>query len=132
MLRVTRDGKQLWMLTSGTNHDVLLDPASLKELAVVPTGRGPVQQAFGPAGGRFGLVAQLVETWVLAIDHATLKPVAKIEVGGSQGNISFTPDGTRAFVTVTAANEVAVIDMSRLALMGRIKTGGQPTGLVVV
>lgn len=132
MLRVTPDGKHLWVLTGATSENVILDPESLKTVATIPTGRGPVESAFGPSGGRYGLVAQLQETWVLAIDRTTLKPAAKIEVGGSQANISFAPDGRRAFVTVTSANDVAVIDMATLDVMGRIKTGGQPMGIVLV
>ena len=132
MLRVTPDGKHLWVLTGATSENVVLDPESLKTVATIPSGRGPVESAFGPSGGRYGLVAQLQETWVLAIDRATLKPAAKIEVAGSQANISFAPDGRRAFVTVTSANDVAVIDMATLEVMGRIKTGGQPMGIVLV
>ncbi len=132
MLRATPDGKHVWVLTGATNENVVLDAETLQTVATIPTGRGPVESAFGPAGGRFGLVAQLQETWVLAIDRATLKPAAKIELGGSQSNVSFTPDGKRAFVTVTSANEVAAIDLATLEVTGRVKTGSQPMGIVLV
>lgn len=132
MLRVTPDSKHLWVLTGATNENVVLDPETLATVATVPTGRGPVESAFGPASGRYGLVAQLQETWVLAIDRASLKPAARIEVGGSQSNISVAPDGRHAYVTVTSANEVAVIDLATLAVTGRIRTGGQPMGIVLV
>lgn len=132
MLRATPDGKHVWVLTAATNENVILDATTLKTVATVSTGRGPVESAFGPAGGRYGLVAQLQETWVLAIDRATMKAATRIEVGGSQGNISFAPDGRRAFVTVTSKNEVAVIDMATLAVAGRVTTGAQPIGIVLV
>lgn len=132
MLRAAPDGKHVWVLTGATNENVILDANTLETVATVPTGRGPVQAAFGPAAGRYGLVAQLQESWVLAIDRATSKAAVRIEVGGSQGNISFTPDGSRAFVTVTSKNEVAVIDMNALDVTGHVATGGQPMGIVLV
>lgn len=132
MLRATPDGKHVWVLTGVTNETVVLDAATLRTVATIPTGRGPVEPSFAPSSGRYGLVAQLQETWVLAIDRTTLKPAAKIEVGGSQSNISFAPDGRHAFVTVTSANDVAVINMATLAVTDRIKTGGQPMGIVLV
>lgn len=132
MLRAAPDGKHVWVLTGGSNESVVLDAETLRTIATVPTGRGPVESAFGPAGGHYGLVAQLQETWVLAIDRATLKPAGKIEVGGSQSNISFAPDGKRAFVTVTSNDEVAVIDLVSLDVTGRIATGAQPMGIVLI
>lgn len=132
MLRAAPDGKHVWVLTGATNENVILDAETLGTVATVKTGRAPVESAFGPAKGRYGLVAQLQETWVLAIDRRRLRAAARIEVGGSQSNISFTPDGTRAFVTVTSKNEVAVIDLATLDVTGRIATGAQPMGIVLV
>lgn len=132
MLRATPDGKYIWVLTGATNENVILDAKTLRTVTTVQTGRGPVESAFGPASGRYGLVAQLQETWVLAIDRATMKAARKIEVGGSQSNISFTPDGKRAFVTVTSKNQVVAIDLPTLAVTGRIAAGGQPMGIVLV
>ncbi len=96
-----------------------------------PTGRGPVQSAFGPAGGRYGLITHLEETYVLALDRKTGREAGQIDVGGPQANVSFMPDGAMAFVAVTSRDEIAVIDMTELAVVGRIPAGGEPMGLVV-
>lgn len=131
MLRASPDGKVVWVQTAEGKSNVVLDAESLKVLASEPTGRGPVQSAFGPAGGRYGLVTHLEESFVLVIDRATGRSVQRIDVGGPQANASFMPDGATAYVTLTKQNEVAAIDMVELVVVGRIAAGGEPMGLVV-
>ena len=132
MLRVTPDGKGLWVQTVGANTNVVLNSESMEVLHTEPTGRGPVQSAFGPTGGRYGLVTHLEEDFVLVLDRATGRVVQRIEVGGSQGNVSFMPDGGTAYVTVTGRNEVVAIDLVELAVVARIPAGEEPMGLVIV
>jgi DNA-binding beta-propeller fold protein YncE len=131
MLRVTPDGKELWVQTAGAATNAVLDTDRMETLHTEPTGRGPVQSAFGPAGGRYGLVTHLEETFVLVLDRSTGREAGRIEVGAPQANASFTPDGAMAFVTVPGRAEVVAIDMAELAVVGRVGTGEEPMGLVV-
>lgn len=131
MLRVSPDGKIVWVQTAGTNSNVVLDVESLEVVQTDPVGKGPVQSAFGPANGRYGLITHLDETFVLALDRVSGKPVQRIEVGGPQANPSITPDGRVAYVTVPGRNEVVAIDMDELTVVGRIAAGGEPMGIVV-
>jgi YVTN family beta-propeller protein len=132
MLRVTPDGKDLWVQTVGANTNVVLDAESMDVLHTEPTGRGPVQSASGPAGGRYGLVTHLEEDFVLALDRETGRTVQRIDVGGPQANVSFMPDGGTAYLTVTGRNEVVAIDMEELAVIARIAAGEEPMGLVLL
>jgi YVTN family beta-propeller protein len=131
MLRVAPDGKDLWVQTSATHTNVVLDAETLDTLHTEPIGRGPVQSAFGPAGGRYVLVTHLEDDFVLVLDRATGRAVQRIDVGGPQANASFLPDGTTAYVTVTSRNEVVAIDLVELAVVARIAAGEEPMGLVV-
>jgi YVTN family beta-propeller protein len=131
MLRVSPDGSVVWVQTAGENTNAVLDMESMETLHTEPLGRGPVQSAFGPPGGRYGLVTHLEETFVLVLEQATGKTVQKIDVGGSQANVSFMPDGATAYVTVTNRSEVVAIDMVELAVVGRIPVGEEPMGLAV-
>jgi YVTN family beta-propeller protein len=131
MLRVAPDGRDLWVQTAGANTNVVLAVDTMETRHTEPTGRGPVTCAFGPAGGRHGLVTHLEAPFVLALDRETGREAARIDVGGPQANASFAPDGARAFVAVTGSNEVVAIDMAELAVVGRIPTGEEPMGLVV-
>lgn len=131
MLRVSPDGEDVWVQTAGANSNAVLDVESMETLHTEPVGRGPVQSAFGPAGGRYGLVTHLEEDFVLALDRDTGRAVQRIDVGGPQANASFLPDGSMAYVTVTSRNEVVAIDLAELAVVDRIQTGEEPMGLVV-
>ena len=131
MLRVSPDGKVVWVQTSGVNTNVVLDVESMDVLHREATGKGPVQSAFGPPGQRCGLVTHLDESFVLVLERATGRVVKRIEVGGAQANPSVMPDGKTAYVTVPSRNEVGAIDMVELEVIGRISAGEEPMGLVV-
>ena len=131
MLRVSPEGNVLWVQTAGTHANVVLDVESMGTLHTEPTGRGPVQSAFGPAGSRYGLVTHLEETFVVVVDRTTGRAVQRIDVGGAQANPSLLPDGSLAYVTVPSRNEVVAIDMAALAVVGRVSAGEEPMGLVV-
>ena len=131
MLRVAPDGQVVWVQSTDANSNVVLDAATMEILHTEPTGRGPVQSAFGPPGSRYGLVTHLDETFVLALNHDTGRKAGRIEVGAPQANASITPDGATAYVTLPSRAEVVVIDMEALAEVGRIPAGGEPMGIVV-
>ena len=132
MLRVAPDGRHLWVQTVGAQTNVVLDAETMDVLQTTPTGQGPVQSAFPPDGGRYGLVTHDADTFVLVLDQETGEAVGRIEVGAPQANASFAPDGRMAFVAVSGGDEVVAIDLARLAIVGRIPTGGQPMGLLLL
>ncbi len=131
MLRVSPDGRVVWVQTANERTNAVLDAETMETLHTEPTGKGPVQSAFGPDGSRYGLVTHLEDDFVLVLDRATGKTVQRIDVGGPQANASFMPDGATAFITLTSRNEVVAIDMNELAIVGRVPAGEEPMGLVV-
>ena len=131
MLRVSPDGAIVWVQTASAQTNAVLDVESMETLHTEPVGRGPVQSAFGPLGGRYGLVTHLEDTFVTALDRETGRVEQQIDVGGPQANASFMPDGLTAYVTVTSRNEVVAIDMTELAVVARIAAGEEPMGIVV-
>jgi YVTN family beta-propeller protein len=132
MLRVAPDGKHVWVQTGQANTNVVLDADTMEVVHTTPAGKQPVQSAFQPGDGRYGLVTHFDDTFVLVLDRETGAPVTRIEVGRPQANASFAPDGATAFVTVTGGDEVVAIDMAQLAVVARIKTGRQPMGLALL
>jgi len=132
MLRVSPDGRHVWVQTGAANTNVVLDADTMDVLQTTPTGRQPVQSAFQPNGGPYGLVTHLGDSFVLVLDSVTGQQAARIELGAAQANASFTDDGGVAFVSVTGNDEVAAIDMTQLAVVAHIKTGAQPMGLVLL
>jgi YVTN family beta-propeller protein len=54
-----------------------------------------------------------------------------VNIGQGGANIGFSRDGKTAFIALTGADAVAVIDVDKLTLVSPIKTGKQPQGLIV-
>ncbi len=132
MLRVSPDGKEVWVQTGRANTNVVLDAETMQTLVTTPAGKQPVEAAFQPNDGRYGLITHFDDTFVLVLDRQTGREVTRIDVGAAQANASFTSDGAMAFVTITGADSVVAIDMIQLAVVARFKVGGQPMGLVLL
>jgi YVTN family beta-propeller protein len=120
MLRVSPDGKEVWVQTSDANTNVVLDAETLATITTTAVGRQPVTLAFQPGAGRYAVVTHLQDGNVVVLNRQTGREVKRIDVGKPQANTVFTPDGATAFV------------MAELAVATRIPTGGQPMGLVLL
>jgi DNA-binding beta-propeller fold protein YncE len=57
--------------------------------------------------------------------------VKRLVIGPGGSNIGFSKDGRTAFIALTGANAVAVIDMEKLTPVGQIRAGVAPQGLIV-
>lgn len=131
MLRVSPDGKEVWVQTGKVDENTVLSADDLSTLATMPTGKGPVTNAWTP-DGRYSLVANSADTFASVFDSMTKKEVARLMVGQGGSNFGFTRDGTTGFMSVTGANAVAVIDMGKLNVVSQIKAGQMPQGLIVL
>jgi DNA-binding beta-propeller fold protein YncE len=80
---------------------------------------------------RYSLVTNGVDTFAQIFDARTFKEVKRLTIGQGGSNIGFSRDGRTAFIAVRGANDVAVIDIQKLALASRIKAGTEPQGLIV-
>jgi DNA-binding beta-propeller fold protein YncE len=130
MLRVSPDGKEVWVQTAEANTNVVLDASDLSVLATQLTGKQPVTNAWTP-DRRYSLVTNGQDTFAQIFDARTFMEVKRLTIGQGGSNIGFSRDGRTAFIAVRGANEVAVIDIARLALESRIRAGTEPHGLIV-
>jgi YVTN family beta-propeller protein len=131
MLRVSPDGKVIWVQTQGTNENIVLDVETMGQLNSSQAGIDPEQSAFQP-GGPYGLIAHIASNSLVVLEATSGDRVGQIKVGESQGNICYGPDGATAFVTSLGGNEVIVVDMLKLTVVGSIPTGAAPQGLVLL
>ena len=130
MLRVSPDGKEVWVQTADANTNVILSADDLSVLATEPTGKAPVTNAWTP-DRRYSIVTNGQDTFAQIFDARTFKEVKRLTIGQGGTNVGFSKDGKTAFIAVTGANAVAVIDAEKLALTGQIKVGQEPQGLIV-
>jgi DNA-binding beta-propeller fold protein YncE len=131
MLRVSPDGKEVWVQTGKVDENTVLSAADLSTLATMPTGKGPVTNAWTP-DRKYSLVANSSDTFASVFDASTYKEVARLMVGQGGSNFGFTRDGSTGFMSVTGANSVAVIDMGKFNVVSQIRAGTMPQGLIVL
>src|SRR5688572_30908894 len=129
MLRVSPDGKEVWVQSGVTNSNYVLNADDLSTLATEPCGKGPVTNAWSP-DRKYSIVTNSGDTFASVFDAKTYKEVKRLNVGQGGSNIGFSKDGLTAFISVTGANAVAVVDMARLDVVEQLKAGTQPTGLI--
>ena len=130
MLRVSPDGKEVWVQAADANTNVVLGADDLSVLSTQPTGKSPVTNAWTP-DRRYSIVTNAKDTFAQVFDARTFKEVKRLAVGPGGTNIGFSKDGKTAFVAVTGANRVAVIDVAKLAIESQIRAGTEPQGLIV-
>ncbi len=119
-------------LSRGSGEVVVLDTASLKEIARVPGGVFPDGIAFDPADNRI-FVSDEMGSAVTVIDARTNAVAGRIDAGGEVGNIRFDPVGALTYAPVQSRNELIVIDPKRLVVVARYALPGceHPHGLAL-
>jgi len=79
--------------------------------------------------GRLVLISDLGTGDLIVVDAHLRKETKRISLGHGVAGILIPPDGARAFVAVSRDNYIAVVDLSTLAVTGRIETGNGPDGM---
>jgi len=130
MLRVSPDGKEVWVQTVGASTNVVLDANDLSVLSTEATGKGPVTNAWTP-DRRYSIITNGQDTIAQIVDARTFKELKRLTIGPGGANIGFSKDGKTAFIAVTGANAVAVVDTDKLNLVSHITAGREPQGLIV-
>jgi DNA-binding beta-propeller fold protein YncE len=130
MLRVSPDGKEVWVQTADANTNVVLDAADLAVLSTQPTGKYPVTNAW-TRDRRYSVVTNGQDTFAQIFDARTFKEVKRLTIGPGGTNIGFSKDGKTAFIAMRNTNDVVVVDLDEQALASRIKAGIEPQGLIV-
>lgn len=128
---VSPDGKELWSAAArgGTISIINLTTEKLVQtLHVKVTGANRVR--FTP-DGKYVFVSMLRnDGGDLAIFNVrTRQQVKRLSLGHGAAGILMQPDGSRAFVSCSPDNFVAVIDLKTLKEIGRIETERGPDGL---
>ena len=130
MLRVSPDGKEVWVQTADTNTNVVLDAANLAVLSTEPTGKYPVTNAWTP-DRRYVIVTHGQDVFAQIVDARTFKEVKRVNIGQGGANVGFSKDGKTAFIALMGVDAIAVIDVAKLTLIDQVKVGKQPQGLIV-
>lgn len=129
-VKLAPDASVLYVADQGRNGVIVVDPATLAEVAFIPAGRG-THGLYVSRDGRQLYATNRLGGSVSVIDFATRAVVATwtIPNGGSPDMGSVSPDGRQFWVSGRNHGEIYVIDTTTGGLVKRIKTGAGPHGL---
>ena len=126
---VSPSGKEIWVANAQDGTLSVIDIASKKVVATLPANlQGANRLKFTPDGSRV-LIAARGDHALTIYDAATRKEIKHGAIGHAAAGIVMQPDGARAFVACSPDNNVAVIDLHTLEVVGRIDAGGEPDGM---
>ncbi len=128
---VSPDGKELWAAAA---HPGTIAIINLEQKRLVQTLHANLYSAnrlkFTPDGKYVFVSLISSHGGNLAIfDAATRREIKLMNLGRGAEGILMQPDGMRAYVSCSPDNNVAVIDLKTLKLIGRIYPGRDPDGL---
>lgn len=144
-LDVSPDGREVWVGHNADDKLVVLDARTLATLGEVPCGKLPIRVKCTP-DGKYVLVSCARSGELAIVDRAARREVARVSLPArSASDPKASPDAealnpvpvgiaveTRsryAYVSLTAADQVAVIDLERRAVVRTFATGAGPDGL---
>ena len=128
-LALSPDGKQVWTATFGDSHVAIIDSATGKVIQKVPVSTKQMNRLRFTPDGKLVLLSDAGNGDLIVLDAASGKEVKRLKIGQNCEGILVTPDGARAYVASENGNFVAVIDLQKLELAGRIQTGNGPDGM---
>lgn len=146
-IATTPDDREVWVVNRGADTVSIVNTKTLEVAATIRVAKFPIRVKFTPDGKR-ALVSCASSGDVAVLDTASRKEIQRISidreaVSGSESRLFsdrfgkspvpvgllIAPDGKRAWVASTNADIVSVIDLDRLAVVGRLTAGKEPDGL---
>ncbi len=126
---ITPDGKELWAAGS---RDGSVSVINIFDKRVVHTFNVQTKRSnrlkFTP-DGRLVLISDLDAGTLLVLQRSTFKELKRVQLGREPAGILVAPDSARAYVAVTADNNVAVVNLRTFDIETRIPTGTGPDGM---
>jgi YVTN family beta-propeller protein len=131
-LDLSPDGKEVWTAHSGDGGVSVIDTASEKVVATIPSLTKHSNRLKFTPDGKQVLISDPESNQVLVLDAAARKLLQRISVPGQPLGIQMSPDGKNAYVACAGAGQVAVIDLAKAAQVATIDVGPGPDGMAWV
>src|SRR5712672_1172994 len=126
------DGKQIWAANAQDGTVTIIDVAMKKALQTLPISVRGNRLKFTPDGKQVlvsGGSSGSPKTNLVILDASTQKELKGSDLGGGSAGILIVPDGSRAYIAVSAKDELAAVDLHKLEITGKLATGKGPDGL---
>ena len=130
---ISPDGKEIWAANARDATVTIIDVATKKavQTLAIPV-KGANRLKFTPDGKHVlisGLGARTGDSSLAVMDAPARKEVKQLNLGGGAAGILIAPDGSRAYVAVSTADKIVVVDLKTLEVTAEISAGKQPDGM---
>lgn len=127
------DGRFVYASINAEDALVKVDVQTREVVGRVMVGDGPIQTYVSP-DNRYVLVAnqgtkERPGTTVSVIDTTSFTVARTVETGQGAHGVVVDPSSRHAYVTNLYGNDVAVLDLNELRVVGRIPVGDKPNGI---
>lgn len=143
-IAVAPDGR-VWVTNRADDTVTVHDPASLDIVATLPSAGFPIRIVFTP-DGRHALVTNATAATLSVFDVASRRAVASVALAPADAALQTTllgngplpigaivdPDAPRAYVAISGADRIAVIDTREWNVLEYWTTGREPDALALV
>jgi YVTN family beta-propeller protein len=123
------DGKEVWTAHSRDGGVSIIDIAGKKVVHTLNLQTKRSNRLKFTPDGKLVLISDLEAGDLLVIDAQAHKEIKRVKLGANVEGVLVEPDGLRAYVAVTGANSIAVIDLKTLDVVSHISTGNGPDGM---
>ncbi len=123
------DGAQFWVANAGDGTVSVIDVAAKKVVQTLDVGTKHSNRLKFTPDGKLVLVSDIGNGDLVVIDASSRKVIKRVKLGKSAAGILIVPDGSRAYVALTADGKVAIVDLKTLSVTGDIATGRGPDGM---
>ena len=123
------DEKEVWAANSGDGTVSQIDTGSKRVTNTLDVHTKRSNRLKFTPDGKLVLISDMGAGDLVIVDVAKEKEVKRIHLGKNVEGILIQPDGTRAFVAVTADSKVAVVDLKTLEVTTTFTAGEEPDGM---
>lgn len=129
-LAVSPGGRELWVACEASGTVVVVDTASRRLLAEIPSGGQSTDVAFSPDGKR-AYVSNRLDDSVSIIDTASRRVIRTLPAGDEPHGLLTDLSGRTLFVLNTASDDISVIDTAALTEIKRLSASRRPWSLAL-
>lgn len=126
------DGNAIWVANAQDGTVTIIDVSAKKALQTFPISVHGNRLKFTLDGQRVlvsGSSSGSSKANLVILDVATHKEVRSFDFGGGSAGIQMVPDGSTAYIAVSAKDKVVAVDLKKLETKGELATGKGPDGL---
>jgi DNA-binding beta-propeller fold protein YncE len=126
---VSPNGRELWTVSAQDGKVSIIDLESKKVTSVLDAHALGANRLKLTPDGKLALISTMMAGELIVYDAASHKEMKRIHIGRGGAGLLVDANSTRAFVSCTASDYVAVVDLRKLDVTTHIDVGAKPDGL---